>query len=415
MMTATARQVSVFDAPLPTIDYHGVQDPHEAHDIIARARQRAPIALGPYGPEVLAHDLIRFVLHDPRFGMSPGLGLAMQGITSGPLWDRATRLMVSLDGAAHLRLRRLVSHAFTPRAAARMRTSCGEIITELVDRHLDEGRCDVVADIARPYPVPIICTMLGVPREDWPLFSDWLRGISNAFGMTAAAHEAEILVAWQHLDEYLDGLVASRQRSTADDLISELVRAEANGARLTRHEVLDLVAVLLLAGVDNTRNQLAAAVEVFIDHPDQWTLLAERPELATQAVEEVMRHWPTSFIAVRVAVEDVDLEKVLFPAGTYVVLNTAAANRDPNRYDHPERFDITRQGSPAMLTLGGGAHHCLGAHLARVELAEALTVMAQRMRDIRLVGPAPWRPIVGLAGPKALPIEFDAGPSQQSA
>ena len=136
--------------------------------------------------------------------------------------------------------------------------------------------------------------------------------------------------------------MASRHRSTADDLISELVRAEADGARLTRREILDLVAVSLLAGVDNTRNQLAAAVEVFTDHPDQWALLAERPELAGQAVEEVMRHWPTSFTAVRVAVEDVDLEGVLFPAGTYVVLNTAAANRDPSRYDCTERFDITR-------------------------------------------------------------------------
>jgi cytochrome P450 len=401
--------VSVFDAALPTIDYHGVQRPEDAHDAIARARRQSPIAMGPFGPELLTHDLVRAVLRDPRFRIPQGVGLAVQGITSGPLWDRMARLMVSLDGAEHMRLRRLVSQAFTPRAAERMRTACGEIINELIDRHIDVGSCDVVADIARPYPVPIICVMLGVPREDWPLFSDWLRGISKAFGMTAAAHSADILVAWQHLDEYLDALVASRRRSTADDLISELVRAEADGARLTRREILDLIAVLLLAGVDNTRNQLAAAVQVFADHPYQWALLAERPEFAGQAVEEVLRHWPTSFTAVRVAVEDVDLEGLQFPMGTYVVLNTAAANRDPHRYDDPERFDITRNGAPAMLTLGGGAHRCLGAHLARVELAEALVVMARRMPGIRVAGPVPWRPIVGITGPKTLPIDFGGG------
>src|SRR6478735_4267126 len=123
---------SIFDAQLPTIDYHGVQDPGEAHRIIARVRQQAPIALSPFGPEILSHDLVRAVLHDPRFATQQGFGLAIQGITSGPLWDRLIRLMVSLDGAAHLRLRRLVAPAFTPRAAARVRTACRETITELI-------------------------------------------------------------------------------------------------------------------------------------------------------------------------------------------------------------------------------------------------------------------------------------------
>ena len=136
------------------------------------------------------------------------------------------------------------------------------IITELVDRQIDVGRCDVVADIARPYPVPIICTTLGVPREDWDLFSDCLRGISKAFGVTAAAHAPAILVAWQNLDAYLDDLIERRSRSLTDDLISELIRAGDEDDRLTRREILDLVAVLLLAGTETTRNQLAAAVQV---------------------------------------------------------------------------------------------------------------------------------------------------------
>jgi cytochrome P450 len=409
-MTTADKRRSVFDASLPTVAYHGVRQPDEAHAIISRARQQAPIALGPYGPELLTYDLVRPALRDPRFAMPQANGLAMQGVTSGPLWDKLSNLIVGIDGADHKRLRRLVAKAFTPRGAERMRTACDAIISELIDRHIHAGRCDVVVDIARPYPVPIICATLGVPREDWELFSDCLRGISKAFGGNAATHTTTILVAWQKLDAYLDDLIERRRRSLTDDLISELIRAGDDGDRLTRREILDLVAVLLLAGTDTTRNQLAAAVQVFVDHPYQWALLADHPELAPQAVEEVMRHTPASFSAIRVAVEDVDLDGILVPAGTCVVVNTAAANRDPNQYEDPERFDITRHGPTAMLTFGGGAHHCLGAHFARVELAEALLVMARRMAGIRVAGPAPWRPIVGIAGPRTLPIEFDARP-----
>jgi cytochrome P450 len=406
-MTTTAPRLSVLDAALPTVAYHGVRSAEEAHRIIAAARRQAPIAMGPFGPELLTYDLVRLALRDSRFAMPRANGLAMQGITAGPLWDKMAGLIVGVDGADHRRLRRFVSRVFTPRAAERMRTACRGIITELIDRHVDTGRCDVVADIARPYPVPIICAMLGVPRDDWGLFSDWLRGIAKAFGPTAPAHVTAILKAWQHLDTYLDDLIERRRRSLSDDLLSELIRAQGDGDRLSRREILDLVAVLLVAGTDTTRNQLGAAVQVFTDHREQWELLARRPELAAQTVEEVMRHSPASFSAIRVAVEDVDLDGVFVPAGTCVVVNTAAANRDPARYDEPERFDITRHSSAPMLTFGGGAHHCLGAHLAKVELAEALIVMTQRMPRISRTGPTPWRPIVGISGPQLLPVEFD--------
>jgi cytochrome P450 len=169
-----------------------------------------------------------------------------------------------------------------------------------------------------------------------------------------------------------------------------------------------LVSAILTAGTDTTRNQLAATVQVFCDHPDQWASLAEHPELAPKAVDEVMRHTPIVFRTVRKAIEDVELGGVLIPAGTLTGANTAAANRDPAVYEHPDRFDITRDGPAPMLTFGGGIHYCLGAHLAKAELAEALIVMTRRMSNIRLAGPAPWKPVLGISGPTALPVEFDA-------
>ncbi len=400
---------SVFDAGLPEIDYEHCQNPDEAHDIIRAARQQAPIAIGPHGPELLTYDMVRSVLRDPRLRVPQGMFLASQGITSGPLWDRVATNLISLDGAEHHRLRRLVSQAFTPRATARLRTTIVDVITGLVERHTTSGRCEVVTDVARQYPIPIICALLGAPAEDWALFSDWTDDIFKVFSWDVAADAPAILSAWEELDAYIDEMVAHRRHTLTDDLISELIRAEDDGDRLSADELRMLAAGLLIAGTDTTRNQLAASVHVLCDHPDQWALLAQHPELATNAVEETMRHSPIAFGALRTAVEDVEIAGVLIPAGTLVVANTSAANRDPAVYDDPDRLDITRDGAPAMQTFGAGMHYCLGANLARLELAEALTVMAQRMPNARRTGPAPWKPLTALSGPITLPIEFDTG------
>jgi cytochrome P450 len=333
----------------------------------------------------------------------------VQGITSGELWDISLKGLLSLDGAAHHRQRRLVSKAFTPKAAGRLRTTCVDIIAELVDNHANAGRCDVVADIARQYPIPIICAMLGTPPEDWHLFSDWADDIFKVFDWNVVNDEPDILRAWKALENYLDDMVNRRRDALADDLLSDMIRAEVDGDRLANDELLTLAATLLMAGTDTTRNQLAAAVQLFCEHPDQWALLAEHPELAMQAVEEAMRYTPVIFTTMRTAVEDVELGGFKIRAGTLVIANTAAANRDPDVFEDPDRFDITRENAPTMLTFGGGVHYCLGAHLARIELAEALTTMARRMPNIRVAGSVPWKSITGISGPASLPVEFDCG------
>lgn len=401
---------SVFDAALPTIDYDHCQSPDEAHEIIASARRQAPIAIGPHGPELLTYELVRTVLRDPRFRVPQGMFLASQGITSGPLWERVATNLISLDGPEHHRLRRLVSKAFTPRATARLRTTIVDVITELVDRYTRTGRCEVVTDIARQFPVPIICALLGAPAGDWQLFSNWTDDIFKAFSWDVAAHQQAILAAWDELDAYIDDMVAQRRHTLTDDLISELIRAEDDGDRLSADDLRMLAAGLLMAGTDTTRNQLAASVHVLCDHPDQWALLAEHPELANNAVEETMRHSPIAVGTLRTAREDVEIAGVMIPAGTLVVANTGAANRDPAVYDDPDRLDIIREEAPPMQTFGAGMHYCLGANLARLELAEALAVMTRRMPNARRSGPAPWKPLTGISGPATLPIEFDPGP-----
>ncbi|OMB91734.1 cytochrome P450 [Mycobacterium colombiense] len=408
----TATRPNAFDAGLPVIAYDHLTDPDEAHRIIDRAREQSPIAIGPHGPEVLSYGLVRTVLRDSRFVTARGLGLDLQGVASGPLWDRAISNILGLDGEAHHRLRRLVSKAFAPRGAERLRRLVVEIITGLVEPLTAVGHCDVVVDIARRYPTPVICALLGAPPEDWHLFSDWTDDIKKIFDWNVAEDGPAILAAWEHLDAYLEELIARRRASLSDDLISELIRCEDDGDRLTHDELLMLCATLLGAGTDTTRNQLAAAVQTLADHPDQWALLGQHPELAAGAVHELMRYSPIIFGTIRQAAEDVELAGFCIPAGTLVLANTAAANRDPSVYDSPDRVDITRDDPPAMLTFGGGVHYCLGAHLARLELTEALRVITERMPHPRRTGPAPWKAVSGITGPMTLPLEFDVATVQ---
>ncbi|MUL68392.1 cytochrome [Mycobacterium sp. CBMA 234] len=406
-MTTATGNPSVFDAGLPFIDYSGAQSPDEAQAIIRQAREQSPIAIGPYGPEVLTYDLAHAVLRDQRFRVPQGMYLAAQGITSGPVWDRVCSTIISIDGPEHTRLRQLVATAFNRRAIERLRTTVVDVVSDLVDRQVARGHCDVVTDIARQYPTPVICALLGAPAEDWAQLSAWVDDFMQAFDWHVAQHETAILTAWDALDAYIDDMVVRRRHTLTDDLISDLIRAEEDGDRLSADELRVLSTSLLAAGTDTTRNQVAGSVHVLCEHPEQWALLGAHPDLAGRAVEETMRHSPVAIGAVRMALEDVELAGITIPTGTFVLVNTAAANRDPAVYDDPDRLDITREGAPAMQTFGAGTHYCLGVHLAKMELAEALAHMTARMPNPRVTGPAPWKPLAGLSGPITLPIAFD--------
>jgi cytochrome P450 len=364
---------NVFDAGLPTLTYHVTDTPQQIYPRFRAAQAEEPIALGPLGPEVLSYDLARAVLRDPHFVIPQGIHLSAHGITSGPLWERVTRSILNMEGEEHRRLRSLVSRAFTPRATARMHDTIHSVVNGLVDKVRDAGRCEFVADIARPYPIPIICALLGAPPRDWQLFSRWAEDIFKivSFDCDLAAEEPVVLKAWDEFDGYLDEMIAERRQHLTDDLLSDFIRTEDSGDRLDAGEMRMLAFSIRIAGTDTTRSQLAASMQVLCDHPEQWALLRARPELAMRTVEETMRHSPSMCSTVRSVIEDVTIDEYTFPANTFIIVNTYASNRDDTVYDEPERFDITRDAPPPILTFGGGVHYRLGANLARLELAEA--------------------------------------------
>jgi cytochrome P450 len=313
-----------------------------------------------------------------------------------------------MEGPEHARLRRLAAPAFTPKAADRRRPFMRDVINGLLDPHTPNGRIELVDDLCDPYPIPIICELLGAPKEDWKLFSQWATDIFRIFNNDIANDAEKIKQASAELDDYVRAMIADRRSKPAEDLLSDMIAAEEAGDRLSTDELVMMTEAVLMAGTDTTRNQLACAVALFTQHPDQWKLLADDPSLATRAVEESMRYLGAVRGTARVASEDIEYKDTLFPAGTLVATSLVGANFDPSVWPEPQRFDITREstGQPQM-TFGAGIHFCLGANLARAELQEALPLLARRMPDLGTYAPVEFKPAtVGIWGPSKLPLTF---------
>lgn len=371
------------------------------------------IARNPFGFTLLRYEDVVAVLRDKRWHSASARIPEMLGIDDAEFMSRRRQSILSTEGDEHTRLRRLVAPAFTPRAADKLRPFMREVVNGLVDAVAASGRAEVVADICEPYPIPIICELLGAPKRDWQLFSRWATDVLRIFNSNLAEEIPLIVAAQDELDEYTRELIAERRQRPADDLITALIAAEEAGDRLSTDELVMMVEAVIVAGTDTTRNQLGCALAVFAEHPEQWQLLAADPALAARAVEESMRYFGAVRGTGRFASEEIEYRDITFPAGTLVMPSLAMANRDEAVFGSPapDTFDITREpsGQP-QLTFGSGIHYCLGAALARAELQEALPLLATRLPGLRLDGPVTWKPAtVGIFGPQRLAVTFTPG------
>jgi cytochrome P450 len=239
---------------------------------------------------------------------------------------------------------------------------------------------------------------------DAPRLHDWSLWIQRQFDAPSLMAERErIERAVEEFYEYVGTLLEQRRGNPGDDLISTLMEAEEQGDRLSDVELVNLVLNVLIGGVDTTQSQLAQAIRLFAEHPDQWELLARQPELAAQAVEEVVRFEPITPFTARILLEDVEYNGVTFPKDTVLMVSAVTANREPEGTE----FDITadrERNKP--LTFGAGIHYCLGANLARAELQEALTYLAPRLKELELEGPPEFGSVHGIYGLERLPIRF---------
>lgn len=378
-------------------------DPHGAH---RAARRRAWYAETPMGRMALRHAEVSALLRDRRLAELGGRALAMVGITDGPLWDWWTTMLFSQDGESHQRLRRLVSTAFTPRSVEQSRPALRAVAERLLAPLAPGAEVELVSAFCAPFAASVIGELLGIDPADHGRFFAASDDLALAFTGQLATERDRIEAGLSALCDYAADLVTDRRRRPGDDLLSRLVAAEDAGERLTAGELVMLVTILIFGGLDTTRCQLACAAATFCERPDQWRLLAERPDLAGRAAEEILRFEPAGAGAPRVAVCDFEFGGVAFAGGDIVLPSTMAANRDPDAFIEPDRFDVTAQRGTGQLTFGGGAHYCLGAALARAELVEVLSLLPRRMPDLRLAGEPRWRRLATIRGPEHLPVVF---------
>src|SRR5262245_9621270 len=381
------------------------------HEVMFRLREQGWLAASPLGCYVLDRESAAHFLRT-RQATFPGQKIAeIFGIEDGPLREEIDRNILHVNGDDHRRLRNLVNPAFTPRAADRWRPAMRMYLEQLWDAVRDDGRCEFVESFAKPYPSLMIATVMGAPLEDAPRLHHWSNWIQRQFDAPSLMTERpKIEQAVEEFYEWADGMLAHRRENPADDLVSTLIAAEQEGDRLSDVELVNLVLNVLVGGVDTTQSQLAQGIRLFAAHPDQWELLAQDPELAPRAVDEILRFEPITPFTARIMLEDVTYRDVLFPKDTVVMVCAFTANRDPETIADPDTFDITAdRGSDKPLTFGAGIHYCLGANLAKAELQEGLAFLAPRMRDLTLDGEPELGSINGIYGLDKLPIRFTRG------
>jgi cytochrome P450 len=421
----------VGDLELPWFDHTDAQmRGTRFHEAMARVRAEGWLAQAPFGYMTLDREAGEFFLRT-RSAIFPGMKIAeIFGVSEGPLYEQMRRNILHVNGADHTRLRSLVNPALSPRAVERyrpiMREFLGDLLAQAIaasgsDGELGSGaqedamvRCEFVEAFAKPYPSLAIASVMGAPLEDAPRLHHWSNMIQRQFDAVAMASEIEpITRAVQEFYEYAEALVRARREDPSDDLISKLIAAEEQGDRLSDVECINLVFNVLVGGVDTSQSQLAHAVRLLAEHPDQWELLAQDPSLAEQAVEEALRYEPITPFTARILVEDIVYRDVTFPEGTVVMVCAFTGNRDLADDEAgaagAESFDITAErGRARPLTFGAGVHYCLGANLARVELQEGLAFLAEHMHELRLDGEPVFEGVSGIYGLAQLPIAFAA-------
>jgi cytochrome P450 len=365
------------------------------------------LAANPFGYTVLEHEAGEFFLRT-KDAVFPGLTIAeLFGISEGPLNEEIVRNIINVNGDDHRRLRNLVNPALSPRAVDRYRPAMRAFLAQLLAEVPADGRLDFVDAFAKPYPSLVIAEVMGAPLEDAPRLHHWSNWIQRQFDAASLIEERELIEqAVAEFYAYEDELIAARRPAPGDDLISALIEAEDAGDRLSHDELRNLILNILVGGVDTSQSQLAHAVRLLAEHPNQWEQLRDDPRgLALAAVDEALRYEPITPFTARITIAEVEYRGVSFPPGSIVLISAWHANRDGIG---PDEFDIAAQRPRSRaLTFGAGIHYCVGANLARAEMQEAIAFLAERVRSVTLDGEPEFGTPSGIYGLETLPVRLE--------
>jgi cytochrome P450 len=376
-----------------------------------RLRERDPVhrSRAADGWVLSRHADVLAVLSDRRFSADernlrryPRLNARQQRAGLPDFYEEGFGSMLRLDPPDHTRLRSLVSKAFTSRAVERMRGRIEVRVDEMLCGLSGAGEIELVRDFASPLPVMVIAEMLGIPGRDHERFRHWSNESVRMLGDKTNEDRRRAWRALGELGEYLEGVAEERRRAPQDDLLSGLVAAEEAGDRLTRRELVATCVLLLVAGNETTTNLIGNALLALLRHPEQLALLREEPKRMAGALEELLRYDSPVQLTSRMVLEDGEFAGRELRRGQQLVLLLGAANRDPARFEDPDRLDLSRD-DVRHLSFGHGIHHCLGAQLARLEGQLALAGLLTRFPKLRASSDAvEWGDNTILRGPRSL-------------
>jgi hypothetical protein len=396
-------------------DFRSAEFIADPYPLYARLREQAPVyPLAPHAWLVTRYDDADQVLRDPRLGKDFLTALARRygrDVSDEPAFRLVKNFLLLMNPPAHSRLRGLVSKAFSVRQANELRLLTQRVADDLVDEWIDRGEADLVEVFNYPLPVRVICTLLDVELEHSLEFQQETTALVKTFELSPLTAEelAAANAAALRFDNFFRAVCRERRKRPGGDLVSLLLRAEEGGDRLGEDEIIANIALLFLAGHETTANMLGNALALLFRHPKQLAQLQADPALLPKAVDECLRYDTSVQIAARMALEPVELRGVPIAAGDSLYLALGAANRDPEAFEQPDTFRIDRPETTAKtLAFGGGAHYCLGARLARIELETALETLFRRLPRLRIkaLDGLRWKPTFTIRGLESLPAKW---------
>lgn len=372
-------------------------------DAVRKAREKSWYARTPYGLAVLRHVEVGVLLRDARLRQGSYKWPA-HNRASGLFADWWSRMVLNRVGTDHARLRRLANPAFAPKVVNPLLPRFAELAKELFGNFAAKGRCEFMSEFAEPYATRVMCELLGLDHSHWRVMADCAADMGLALGVTYEQNQDTVNAATAQMFAYAHQVIEERRANPKNDFVSKLIETNADKEALSDQELHDMVVLAVFGAIDTTRNQLGLSMSVFINNPEQWTLLATHPEYVEGAVEEVMRTRPTTTWVTREALQDFTFMDVLIPKGTTVHMFPESAGTDPLAF--PQNLDITEE-RKNHYGFGAGPHHCLGHYIARSDMGEALRLLSKYMRNIAYDGAPEWLPDSGNTGPVKLPIKFD--------
>lgn len=404
-------------APFDPFHPEFLADPYRFY---ATYREADPVHWGtPCEPTVpgcwyiLRYDDAQFVLDDQRFCVEIAHAIPPEFLPPvpepfRPFFEQTGDWFIFRDPPDHTRLRKLVSGALTRKQVEQLKPRIHQVATELLDRAGDAQQIDIIRDYAATLPVIIIADLLGMPLDNRRQLHHWSKAILAGINLRQSEEAPRLLMeattAVQEFSAHIRDLIAEKRRHPDEHLMSRLIAAAEAEGQLSEREVVATCIMLFFAGHETTVNLIGNGLLALLKNPDQLALLRRHPELINSTVEEMARYDSSGQMTFRFAIKDVELRGKRIGPGEPIAVVIGAANRDPNVFADPDKFDITRQHNP-HLAFGSGRHHCLGASLARMEARISITALLERMPEIKLLSEKEeWNQSIGLRGLATLPV-----------